>query len=95
MAERYDAAIIGAGADGLVAAALLGRAGLRAVVLERQPQPGGLLVTRQFHPGFFAAPFADDVAPVDDALFRFARPRAPRPGRCRRRPRGRSGPAGR
>jgi len=66
----YDAAIIGAGADGLVAAALLGRAGLRAIVLERQPQPGGLLVTRQFHPGFFAAPFADDIAPFEDALFR-------------------------
>ncbi|MEJ0026635.1 MAG: FAD-dependent oxidoreductase [Rhizomicrobium sp.] len=69
MAERYDAAIIGAGADGLAAAALLGRAGLRAVVLERQPHPGGLLATRQFHPGFFAAPFADDVAPIDDGLF--------------------------
>ncbi|MEI9988902.1 MAG: FAD-dependent oxidoreductase [Rhizomicrobium sp.] len=69
MAERYDAAIIGAGADGLAAAALLGRAGLRAVVLERQPGPGGVLVTKQFHPGFFASPFADDIAPIDDSLF--------------------------
>ena len=69
MAERYDAAIIGAGADGLGAAALLGRAGLRTVVIERQPRPGGILTTREFHPGFFAAPFADDIAPLEDALF--------------------------
>ena len=69
MADRYDAAIIGAGADGLAAAALLGRAGLRVIVIERQPHPGGLLTTRQFHPGFFAAPFADDVPRIEGDLF--------------------------
>lgn len=69
MTDRYDAAIIGAGADGLTAAALLARAGLRVIVIERQKQPGGLLATRQFHPGFFATPFADDIAPVEDELF--------------------------
>lgn len=67
MAERYDAAIIGAGADGLAAAALLGRAGLRVIVLERHGEPGGRLLTRQFHPGYFASPFA--AAPIPDPLF--------------------------
>jgi phytoene dehydrogenase-like protein len=69
VAERYDAAIIGAGADGLAAAVLLARAGLSTIVLERHAEPGGRLATRQFHPGYFAAPFADDVAPIPDDLF--------------------------
>lgn len=69
MAERYDAAIIGAGPDGLAAAALLARAGLRTIVVERGPQPGGPLATREFHPGYFASPFADFAAPLSDALF--------------------------
>ena len=69
MAERYDAAIIGAGADGLAAATLLARAGLRTLVVERNPQPGGRLVTRQFQRGFFASPFADDLPPIPADLF--------------------------
>jgi phytoene dehydrogenase-like protein len=67
--ERYDAAIIGAGADGLAAAALLAGAGLSTILLERHVSPGGRLVTRQFHPGYFASPFADDVASVPHNLF--------------------------
>lgn len=69
MAERYDAAIIGAGADGLAAATLLEKAGLDTIVLERHAEPGGRLVTREFHPGFWASPFTDDVAPIPDDLF--------------------------
>ncbi|HJW41624.1 MAG TPA: NAD(P)-binding protein [Rhizomicrobium sp.] len=69
MAERYDAAIVGAGPDGLAAATLLAGAGLRTIMLEHQPQSGGMFVTREFHPGFFAAPFADEAPPLDDALF--------------------------
>ena len=70
VAERYDAAIIGAGADGLAAAALLARAGVSTVVLERAAFAGGRLVTREFHPGFHASPFCDAVAPIPDDLFR-------------------------
>ena len=40
--EPHDVAIIGAGPVGLVAAALLGRAGVDVVVVERYPDPFGL-----------------------------------------------------
>jgi phytoene dehydrogenase-like protein len=56
---HYDAAIIGAGANGLTAAAVLARAGLKVVVVERAFHPGGRLVTDAFHPGFSASAFAD------------------------------------
>ncbi|MBS0469679.1 MAG: NAD(P)/FAD-dependent oxidoreductase [Proteobacteria bacterium] len=69
VAERYDAAIIGAGADGLVAAALLARAGLRTIVLERGNTLGGRLAMREFHPGFHASPFAGSVPPLPASLF--------------------------
>ncbi|MDE3114970.1 MAG: NAD(P)/FAD-dependent oxidoreductase [Pseudomonadota bacterium] len=66
---RYDAAIIGAGGDGLAAAIVLARAGLKTVVLDRASRPGGRLCTREFHPGFRASPFLDDLAPIPSALF--------------------------
>ena len=59
LALRYDAAIIGAGANGLTAAAVLTRAGLKTVVIERGAAAGGRLVTDTFHPGFSASAFAD------------------------------------
>jgi phytoene dehydrogenase-like protein len=65
---RYDVAIIGGGAEGLIAAALLGRARLRAIVLERNERPGGRCTTREFHPGFRASPFADEIAPIPAEL---------------------------
>ena len=68
---RYDAAIIGAGANGLGAAAVLARAGMKVVVVERAGRAGGRLVTDAFHPGFAASPFADRVPEVP-ALVRAA-----------------------
>ena len=67
---RYDAAIIGAGADGLTAAATLATAGLKVVVLERNSRAGGRLATLQFHPGHRASPFADAVTEIPPAIAR-------------------------
>ncbi|MGD0866921.1 MAG: FAD-dependent oxidoreductase, partial [Rhizomicrobium sp.] len=61
---RYDAAIIGAGAEGLAAAALLAGAGVKTIVVERSERAGGRATTREFHPGFRASPFADELPPV-------------------------------
>ena len=67
---RYDAAIIGAGSDGLAAAIVLARAGLKVRVVDRGAAPGGALQTREFHPGFRASPFFDSVAPVPADIYR-------------------------
>lgn len=61
---RYDAAIIGAGAEGLAAAALLAASGVKTVVVERSERAGGRATTREFHPSFRASPFADELPPI-------------------------------
>lgn len=66
---RYDAAIIGAGADGLAAAVTLAKSGLKVIVLERNEKPGGRCITREFHPGFHASPFCDEVPPIPVEIF--------------------------
>jgi phytoene dehydrogenase-like protein len=48
----YDAIIIGAGHNGLVAANYLAKAGKKVLVLERRDIPGGQLVTESFGDGF-------------------------------------------
>src|ERR1700722_17298612 len=52
MPAPYDAIIIGAGHNGLVTAAYLGRAGKKVLVLERRPVVGGACVTEEVFPGF-------------------------------------------
>src|ERR1700683_3884576 len=47
----YDAVIIGAGHNGLTAAAYLARAGYSTLVLERRDIVGGCCVTEQIAPG--------------------------------------------
>ena len=52
MADTYDAIIIGAGHNGLVAAAYLARAGQNVLVLERRDVLGGCCVTEEVWPGY-------------------------------------------
>jgi len=47
----YDAVVVGAGHNGLTAAAYLARAGLSTLVLERRPVVGGACVTEEIAPG--------------------------------------------
>ncbi|MGI8511144.1 MAG: FAD-dependent oxidoreductase, partial [Solirubrobacteraceae bacterium] len=53
-----DAAIIGAGHNGLVAAAYLARAGLSVELFERRDIAGGACVTEELWPGVRASPGA-------------------------------------
>ena len=50
--NKYDAIIIGGGHNGLTAAAYLGRAGKKVLVLERRHVLGGAAVTEEVFPGF-------------------------------------------
>src|ERR1700730_24279 len=49
--KSYDAIVLGAGHNGLTAAAYLGRAGLSTLVLERREIVGGCCVTEEIAPG--------------------------------------------
>jgi len=61
MTKSYDAIIIGSGPDSLVAAAYLGKAGKRVVVLEARDTLGGTAITEEFHPGFRANTLVDGI----------------------------------
>ncbi|MDQ7911366.1 NAD(P)/FAD-dependent oxidoreductase [Phytohabitans sp. ZYX-F-186] len=50
--RSYDAVIIGAGHNGLVASFYLARAGLDVLVLEQREDAGGLLATAEIVPGY-------------------------------------------
>ena len=50
--KNYDAIVIGGGHNGLTAAAYLGRAGKKVLVLERRHILGGAAVTEEVFPGF-------------------------------------------
>src|SRR5579864_8426645 len=49
---EFDAIVVGGGHNGLAAAAYLGRAGLRTLVLERRPVLGGAAVSQHPWPGY-------------------------------------------
>ncbi len=54
MSNTYDIVAMGAGHNGLVAAAYLAKAGKKVLVLERKPWPGGGVVTREINtPGYW------------------------------------------
>jgi phytoene dehydrogenase-like protein len=66
----YDVVIIGAGHNGLAAAAYLGRAGLKVLVLERRENLGGAAATQEIFPGRSeAAGWHANTGAVDAGLF--------------------------
>jgi phytoene dehydrogenase-like protein len=68
MAEEYDGVILGAGPNGLTAAAYLAKAGLKILVLEKNFEAGGGLATEQVTlPGFLHNTHAIYMPMVDYA----------------------------
>lgn len=70
MSREFDSVVIGASADGLVAAAVLAGEGRRVLVLEAAREPGGTLAEIEFAPGFRAAPLAADLGHVHADVLR-------------------------
>jgi phytoene dehydrogenase-like protein len=62
MTQSYDAIVIGAGHNGLVAATYLARAGWQTVVLERELRPGGAVLSDELtRPGLVHDVFATNM----------------------------------
>jgi len=66
--ESFDAIVIGAGINGLVAAAALGRAGRKVLVLERAERIGGQVRVEEFAPGFKAGSWSSDAGWVPPSI---------------------------
>jgi phytoene dehydrogenase-like protein len=68
--NSYDAIVIGAGHNGLIAAAYLARAGRKVIVLERRPIVGGAAVTEELFPGFKFTEFSYVVSLLRPEIIR-------------------------
>ena len=66
----YDAVVVGAGHNGLVAAAYLARAGVRVLVVERRDRVGGIADTIELAPGVRAPVVAQTVGRLRPSVVR-------------------------
>ena len=69
-ASRYDAIVIGAGHNGLIAGAYLARAGKKVLVLERRDIVGGAAVTEEIFPGYRFTEFSYVVSLLRPEIIR-------------------------
>jgi len=69
-AARYDAIVIGAGHNGLIASAYLARAGKKVLVLERRAVVGGAAVTEEIFPGYRFTEFSYVVSLLRPEIIR-------------------------
>ena len=60
--QRYDVIVIGAGHNGLTAAALLAKSGRNVLVVERRAIIGGVAAGEEFHPGYRTAGLLHDTS---------------------------------
>jgi phytoene dehydrogenase-like protein len=70
MTDAGRIVVIGAGHNGLVAAATLARAGRQVLVLEAAAQVGGAAITREFAPGFRVSAVAHLLHLLDPVVIR-------------------------
>ena len=63
-----DVIVIGGGHNGLTAAAVLARRGLKTLVLEARASVGGAAITGDLHPGFRISTLAHTAQPAEELL---------------------------
>src|SRR5512143_395957 len=68
--NQYDAIVIGAGHNGLIAAAYFARAGKKVVVLERREVVGGASITEEIFPGYRFTEFSYVVSLLRPEIIR-------------------------
>lgn len=62
--SRYDAIVIGGGVNGLTCAAMLGKAGLRTLLLEQREVVGGCAAEHEIAPGFRVPTLSHRTGPL-------------------------------